>query len=72
MNPYALTRRSALLALSATIVSPSVMAQQIKPVIRIQGMNVAGGEERHITRRRIVGIRKGPVWGPSDCGVQSD
>jgi len=39
MNPYALTRRNALLALSATIVSPSVMAQQIKPVIRIQGMN---------------------------------
>jgi len=33
---------------------------------------VAGGEERHITRRRIVGIRKGPVWGPSDCGVQND
>jgi len=39
MNPYALTRRNALLAHSATIVSPSVMAQQIKPVIRIQGMN---------------------------------
>jgi catechol 2,3-dioxygenase-like lactoylglutathione lyase family enzyme len=35
----ALTRRSALLAFSATIVSPSVMAQQIKPVIRIQRLN---------------------------------
>jgi hypothetical protein len=33
---------------------------------------VAGGEERYITRRRIVGIRKGPVWGPSDRGVQND
>jgi catechol 2,3-dioxygenase-like lactoylglutathione lyase family enzyme len=35
----ALTRRSALLALSATIVSPSAMAQQIKPAIRIQRFN---------------------------------
>jgi catechol 2,3-dioxygenase-like lactoylglutathione lyase family enzyme len=35
----ALTRRSALLALSATIVSPIAMAQQIKPVIRIQRFN---------------------------------
>jgi catechol 2,3-dioxygenase-like lactoylglutathione lyase family enzyme len=35
----ALTRRSALLALSATILSPSAMAQQREPVIRIQGFN---------------------------------
>ena len=33
---------------------------------------VAGGEEPYKMRRRIVGIRKGPVWGPSDCGVQND
>jgi hypothetical protein len=33
---------------------------------------VAGGEEPYKMRRRIVGIRKGPIWGPSDCGVQND
>jgi hypothetical protein len=33
---------------------------------------VAGGEEPYIVRRRVVEIRKGPVWGTSDCGVQND
>ena len=33
---------------------------------------VAGGEGPYIMRRRIVGTRKGPVWGPSDCGAQND
>jgi hypothetical protein len=33
---------------------------------------VAGGEEPYIMRRRVVEIRKGPVWGPSDCGFQND
>jgi catechol 2,3-dioxygenase-like lactoylglutathione lyase family enzyme len=36
----ALTRRSALLALSATILSPSTVSQQIKPAIQIQRFNV--------------------------------
>ena len=35
----AMTRRSALLALSATMVSPRVMAQQSKPVIRTRRLN---------------------------------
>jgi hypothetical protein len=39
---------------------------------RHQTARVAGGEEPYIMRRRIVGIRKGPVWGPSDCGAQND
>ena len=35
----AVTRRSALLALSAAMVSPSSMAQQAKPVIRTRRLN---------------------------------
>jgi hypothetical protein len=46
----------------------AVILPQYKKPIRA----VAGGEEPYIMRRRIVGIRKGPVWGPSDCGVQND
>jgi len=34
--------------------------------------DVAGGEEPYIMRRRIVGILKGSVWSPSDCGVQNN
>jgi catechol 2,3-dioxygenase-like lactoylglutathione lyase family enzyme len=38
-RPSAMTRRSALLALSATMVSPGVMAQQMRPVIRTRRLN---------------------------------
>ena len=38
-RPGAMTRRSALLALSATMVSPGVMAQQMRPVIQTRRLN---------------------------------
>src|SRR5215470_15778626 len=38
-GPGALTRRSALLALSATMMPPGLMAQQTRPVIRTRGLN---------------------------------
>jgi len=38
-HPGALTRRSALLALSATMVSPGLMAQQMRPVIQTRRLN---------------------------------
>jgi catechol 2,3-dioxygenase-like lactoylglutathione lyase family enzyme len=38
-GPAAMTRRSALLALSATVVSPGLRAQQAKPVIRTRRLN---------------------------------
>jgi predicted pyridoxine 5'-phosphate oxidase superfamily flavin-nucleotide-binding protein len=60
----------------------SALAHRIRAIVTIAvtkalpltspAYDVAGGEEPYIMRRRIVGIRKGPVWGPSDCGVQND
>src|SRR5215468_6098746 len=38
-HPGAITRRSALLALSATTVSPGLMAQQIRPAIQTRRLN---------------------------------
>ena len=38
-DPGAVTRRSALLALSATMVSPGLMAQQTRPVIQTRRLN---------------------------------
>jgi catechol 2,3-dioxygenase-like lactoylglutathione lyase family enzyme len=38
-DPGAVTRRSALLALSATMVSPGLMAQQARPVIQTRRLN---------------------------------
>src|SRR5258708_26698044 len=38
-RPGAMTRRGALLALSAAMVSPGVMAQQMRPVIRTRRLN---------------------------------
>ncbi len=38
-GPAAMTRRSALLALSATMVSPGLMAQQARPVIQTRRLN---------------------------------
>jgi catechol 2,3-dioxygenase-like lactoylglutathione lyase family enzyme len=38
-RPGAMTRRSALLALSATMVSPGLRAQQVRPVIRTRRLN---------------------------------
>src|SRR5882672_8484278 len=38
-RPGAMTRRSALLALSATMVSPRLMAQQTKPAIQTRRLN---------------------------------
>ena len=38
-RPGAMTRRSALLALSATMVAPRVMAQQMRPVIQTRRLN---------------------------------
>src|SRR5258708_32325128 len=38
-HPGAMTRRSALLALSATMVSPGLMAQQTKPAIQTRRLN---------------------------------
>src|SRR5258707_6841594 len=38
-RPGAMTRRGALLALSAALVSPGVMAQQMRPVIRTRRLN---------------------------------
>src|SRR6266404_6803943 len=38
-GPGAMTRRSALLAFSATMVSPRLMAQQMRPVIQTRRVN---------------------------------
>src|SRR5277367_6201346 len=38
-DPGSMTRRSALLALSSTLVSPGLMAQQTRPVIQTRRLN---------------------------------
>ena len=51
-------------AIKAASATASTSAQPEEPKAP-----VVGGEEPYIMRRRIVRIRKGPVWGPSHCGV---